>query len=265
MSVEDARQLGLVEGNQRAVVISHDCDLANSSEEIVEVIVGLRIHAADNQFIGARHPRRLHLTYLATGGETVVLELRHANKQSFPVSAFETFAEPDRSLSLNEKAALVQWLVARYGRPAFPDAFERHLRKPVGTRTVEKAISRILQRKSEFVLGLFFDLGAAMDETWPENEAIPLSITVVYDAIEGGQDARESAEKIEEGLRALFELAYGPPSEATEIALDNCSAVADTEMSLADVRKAARWRVEYMSLEEPDAIGDFVGAADVTV
>ena len=39
---------------------------------------------------------------------------------------------------------------------------------------------------------------------------------------------------------------------ATEIALENCGAVADTYMTLADLRKVDQWRLEYISLgDEP--------------
>ncbi len=59
-------------------------------------------------------------------------------------------------------------------------------------------------------------------------------------------------------------LAGEPGGGATEIALDACNAVADTIMTLADVRKVDQWRIEYISLgEEPT--GNFLPAGELTV
>lgn len=49
---------------KRAVVISHDCDLAQESEiepKVVEVIVGTRVAEANGNFTHAKTARRLHL------------------------------------------------------------------------------------------------------------------------------------------------------------------------------------------------------------
>ena len=79
---------------------------------------------------------------------------------------------------------------------------------------------------------------------------------VVYDVTEGGTEARLSAERVAGQLRDLFERTYGKPDVATEIALDACEAVADTRLTLADLRRVDQWRLEYISLREDDQ-GDF--------
>jgi hypothetical protein len=51
-----------------AVVISHDCDLAQSpeTEPAVEIIVARRVQAADGNFTHAKNSRRLHLKSFAS-------------------------------------------------------------------------------------------------------------------------------------------------------------------------------------------------------
>ena len=49
---------------------------------------------------------------------------------------------------------------------------------------------------------------------------------------------------------------------ATEIALDACEAVADTYMTLADLRRVDQWRLEYMSLRD-DNQGDFLAIGEM--
>jgi hypothetical protein len=112
------------------------------------------------------------------------------------------------------------------------------------------------------LVGLFFDLGEERLSEQSEGEPYYLSISVVYDATAGGQAAREAAEKTANELAALFHKSYGPPEQATEIALDKCNAVADTYLTLADLRKVDQWRLEYISLRE-NPVGDFLATGEL--
>jgi hypothetical protein len=92
-----------------------------------------------------------------------------------------------------------------------------------------------------------------------EGDPYALSISVVYDATEGGTQGRLSAERVASQLRELFGKTYDKPDVATEIALDACEAVADTHFTLSDLRRVNQWRLEYISLRGDDS-GDFVPA-----
>jgi len=244
----------------RVVVITHDCDLPNDGETAVEVIVADVIIEANPQFSYAKNPRKLHLGYEIAGGQSIVVELRHAERRVIPKSEFEQHATRDGNalLPVDAKRALKQWLAARYGRPAFPNAFEDRLRKQVGKKnTVERQIGKILEPEAKHLVGLFFDLGEQRSAEVPAGEPYALSISVVYDATEGGTQARQSAETVASQLRELFEKAFGTPDAATGIALDACEAVADTSITLADLRRVDQWRLEYISLGDGDQ-GDFL-------
>jgi hypothetical protein len=270
LTCEAAAALGLVgatdQGN-RAIVITHDCDLPHVSEHSVEVIVAELVVEApkpDPQLSYAKNPRRLHLAYEVDDAPLLVLELRHGNRRSVPKGDFAARAIKDESLALpaDAKRSLKQWLAARYGRPAFPNAFEERLRKHSGKRTVEQLIAKILEREAKYLVGLFFDLGEQRGAEAVEGEPYALSISVVYDATEGGPIARKSAERVAGQLRELFENVYGKPGTATEIALDACEAVADTLMTLADLRRVDQWRLEYISLRD-DKQGDFLPVGEI--
>jgi len=90
----------------------------------------------------------------------------------------------------------------------------------------------------------------------------PLSISVVYDAIEGGSTARTAALRVAEDLINLFHSVYGAPAISAEIALENCQAVSDTSITLADLRKVDQWRLEFISLRE-DPAGDFLPSGGI--
>ena len=264
MTDQDAWELGLVkspDSGNRVVVISHDCDLPNEGEEFVEVIVGTVVSKPDPMFTSARNPRRLHLVFSGGTDQSLCLDLRFSGRSRVEKGKFSKFRTGETSLKLpdKERRSLKQWLASRYGRPAFPNAFEKRLRKSIGKRTVEKKIEKILEPESLNLVGLFFDLGEGRNEELADGNPYLLSISVVYDAIEGGSAARTAAEEVAKGLVNLFHSVYGTPEISDEIALEKCQAVADTSITLADLRKVDQWRLEYISLNEVPA-GDFVPA-----
>lgn len=266
---EEAYAMGLVEAinsNRYIVVISHDCDLPSEAEPFVEVIVGRLVQAPDPMLVNARNIRRLHLRFESESSGDMYIELRHIDRKLVSKTAFANLVEMTRNFLLpaDEKRALKQWLAARYGRPAFPNAFEIRLRKVIGRKSVESRIAKILQPEKSHLVALLFDLGAVKTSELEDGEPYWLSISVVYDATEGGPAARVSAEKVAVELRALFDQAYGAADTASEIALDTCQAVADTSVTLADLRKVDQWRLEYMSLGE-GSDGDFLSAGATPV
>lgn len=272
LTYEAAAALGLVgptDQGHRAIVITHDCDLPHESEHCVEVIIAelvVKDPKPDPQLSHAKNPRRLQLAYEGADAAPLILELRHGDRRSVPKGNFAERAVKDNSLALpvDAKRALKQWLAARYGRPAFPNTFEQRMRKLSGKRTVEQMIAKILEPNAKYLVGLFFDLGEQRGAEAVEGEPYTLSISVVYDATEGGINARLPAERVAGHLRELFEKTYGKPDVATEIALDACEAVADTRLTLSDLRRVDQWRLEYMSLRNDDQ-GDFLPVGEIPV
>jgi hypothetical protein len=258
--------VGAADQGHRVIVITHDCDLPHESELCVEVIVAEVVLKEDAQFSYAKNPRRLHLAYEEINAAPLILELRHGNRLSVPKSKFAERAVKDhsRALPADAKRVLKQWLAARYGRQAFPNAFEERLRKRYKGRTVEQQIAKILEPDAKYLVGLFFDLGEQRGKEVVEGEPYELSVSVVYDATEGGVQARNSAEHVATQLRELFEKTYGKPDVATEIALDACEAVADTRLTLADLRRVDQWRLEHISLRDGEQ-GDFLSVGETPV
>ena len=262
---EAAAALGLVaavDEERRVIVITHDCDLPHGSELCVEVIVAEMVVKEDPQLSYAKNPRRLHLAYEGINAAPLILELRHGDRRSVPKGDFAERAVKDHSIALpiDAKRILKQWLAARYGRPAFPNEFEERLRKG----KVERKIAKILEPDAKYLVGLFFDLGEQRGTEAVEGEPYALSVSVVYDANEGGADARGAAERVAMQLRELFENTYGKPDVATEIALDACEAVANTYLTLADLRRVDQWRLEYISLRDGEQ-GDFLPVGEIPV
>ena len=224
------------------VLVTHDCDIANDREPHVEIIVGKRVASADGNFTAAKNPRTLHLPYNTPDDREVVIELEQAQKRTIPKTDFcRCQRDTDLILSDDNKRILKEWLAIRYGRPAFPNAFENRLDK------LKNKIAKILGKPSisQHLIGVFFDLGEDRGKELEEGEDYCLRIILVYDAQEGGPEARRSAEDAAEKIRQAFHN-HSPNG----IILDQCEALADTEFTLADIRKVDRWRLEYLSLRE---------------
>ncbi|MCB1931720.1 MAG: hypothetical protein KDI45_04510 [Candidatus Accumulibacter sp.] len=253
----------------RVVVISHDCDLCHEAETFVEVIIAEQAVTEpkpDPNLSYAKNPRRLHLVLKQRNSGSLVLDLRQTGRRQVSKADFLEFAIKDSSVALppDAKRVLKQWLAARYGRPAFPNTFEHRLRKKVGRRTVEQQIAKIIAPDARHLVGLFFDLGEQRGEEIASGKPYAMSISVVYDAIEDGPGARQAAERVALQIRQQFENAYGKADVADEIALDACEEVADTHMTLADVRRVDQWRLEYISLRDDD-VGDYLPVGETPV
>ncbi|HDW1387260.1 TPA: hypothetical protein RK250_000806 [Klebsiella oxytoca] len=259
---EDAVSLGLIaEGDTgvKVVVISHDCDLQSASEPKIELIAGPLLKGAGN-FTRAKHPRILHLHFEnASDANLNAIELKHDNKLWLAKETF-TCSECDSSFTISseEKQGLKQWLAARYGRPAFPDVFESRLRAFDAKKfRFEKELAKIISQHSKYLIGVFFDLGEDRFSDLEEGIPYELNIHMVYDAIDGGPEARIEAEQAVAQVSTLFTTYHGEPSESELIALMSCNAVPDTEFTLYALRRMDQWRVEYISLIG-DEVGDYI-------
>ncbi|PHN43490.1 hypothetical protein [Pseudomonas syringae] len=248
----------------KVIVATHDCDLASDQEHYIELLIGCELIRPEGMLENARNPRRLHLTFL-TDNNPVYVEVAHAGRQSVSRDEFISSSTSTSGAALDpeQKKSFKQWLAARYGRPAFPNAFETRLRKLVGKHSVEKLISKAVTPHARYLVGLFFDLGEERTEEIEPGCPYFLSVSVLYDANEGGAEAREAAEKAAAALKQLFNEAYSSVDEPDAIILDRCAAVADTVMTLADLRKVDQWRLEYVSLAESPS-GAFVGAGQLS-
>lgn len=255
---EEALRLGMVVAgtDELAILISHDCDIPNQLEPDLEFIVGTLVDAGKPEYFSAQNPRTLHLRLMAESGQPRYLELNHSRKNLIAKGKFDSEStEPNSNFCLDQddKRILKQWLAARYGRPSFPDIFQKRL-----ISKVRDKIKKAAKPHAEHLIGLFFDLDEDRHNELEEGEPYFLKISVVYRA-EGGPEARESAEAVASRLQEIFEAHFEPPERATDIALDACTAVADTHFTLADIRRVDQWSLEYISLREGEN-GDFIQA-----
>ncbi len=237
-------KLGIEAGdNTAAIVISHDCDIATENEEHVEIIVGSIIKKPDGSLSYGKNPRRLHLSLENEGSTFIALDQAH-KKSIDKQNLIDAENNPNAGLTKENKRVLQEWLAARYIRPAFPDSFENRL----SNKNVKGKIKSILEKHSEYIEGLYFDMGEHENDELPPDEAYYLMIYAVYHAeyLPGAQD---DAAKIGRELKKLFNTAYGNEVTAA-IVLKECIAIADCDFSLAHLKKTKKWRLEHITNRE---------------
>lgn len=264
---DDSAALGLRQPDDhltKVVVISHDCDIQSASETHIEVIVG-KLVKKSGQFTNAKHPRIFHLSCEQKVADDLnAIEIRHSCRKVFEKDSFNVQSPCDEyPIDDDEKRALKQWLASKYGRPAFPDEFEKRIRAYDDRKKkirFENEVAEILREHSAYLLGLYFDLGQNRFNDLPDDEPYELSIYAVFDSEKGWTVAEEEAKALCAKLRERFEFYYSTPDRAKLIALENCEAISDSEFTLAQLRKMDHWRVEYISFED-DTSGEFIGVA----
>ena len=230
------------------VVVTHDCDILSPKEKKIEFIACQEISVCSPEFVGAKNPRKIHLKFSNKEDQELYLELQQCNKISVDKGDLESVSADLSNFYLaeNEKDLLKQWLAARYGRPAFPNAFEARLRKDIGKRKkLEEEFRKKVAPHANGILAIFFDLNDSRYSELEDGDPYFLKIIFTNEAMEGGPSARKAAESAAIEIEALFASAF----DDTEIILESCLAVADTDISLAALRRISQWRLEHLSYE----------------
>ena len=252
LTSESSVALGLVSADRAesafTVVISHDCDLAQTpeAEPLVEMIVAERIGAANGNFTHAKNSRRLHLECVVSG-TVAFLDMQALDKTStrkddlagHAPSAIVVVKPEDRSV-------LQRWLAARYRRAAFPDEFERRL----NDTGVSKRIAKILEPLGKHLVAVFFDVDEGVEHVRNgEGDLYVLRIDLLYSTEEDPAAALEAAEKAVASIAAAFrERCFDPATGWKWIELAGCEPVSDEAMTYAMSTQLKRWNMDYLSL-----------------
>lgn len=231
------------------VVISHDCDLAADPdrEPFVELVTGRLIDAvkADSH---AKSARRLQIEFHGPKG-LLAAELSAVHKAIIKKNDLAPFdPRTDVSLDVQGLFILQRWLAARYRRAAFPDEFERRLRKAKLPRRIEKA----LDTAGKHVVAVFFDVdGGENSQRDGPDDLYRLGIYLLYDTSQNESDAEAAARSAADALERDFESAFQSQDKAWKnIRLEYCDVIADQALSYKDSLVFKQWRLEHISLED---------------
>ena len=249
---DDAAQaLSLVacDVQQVAVVVTHDCDLAQDPgvEASVEVIVGSRLSQPDGNFAHAKNVRCLHLTFSA-GREALVVQLDAGAKTKVPKGQLHDYAPSDQArLSVEERNTLQRWLALRYRRSAFPDEFDRRL-SDLGLRDL---MAKALRADGMYVSAVYLDLDKGQEVGRDgRDDPYELSIHLLYKTDKDAVIAKEAALRAAKSIEEAFIKKCRSKTDGvwTWIELIECDAISDQAMTVHQVDSFARWSADHLSL-----------------
>jgi hypothetical protein len=230
------------------VVVTHDCDLAQSPdvEPVVEVIVGHRVESGNGNFTHGKNPRRLHLSAVEAG--TIIwIELTATARQSVPKQDLVKHAPSATSLLDSSGLNTLQhWLAARYRRSAFPDAFDRHLNET----GVAGRLARILGPLGNHVVAVFFDVEEGKERKHDDGDPFTLSIHLLYSTAADPHTAQTAANSSVQAVTAAFHDRCWDKkmNKWRGIELVECSAISDQALTYAMSLQLKRWNADYVSL-----------------
>ena len=231
-----------------AVVVSHDCDIAQSSdvEPSVEIIVGRRLTAINGNHSHAKNARRLHLPFSA-GNERLEAELLAIGKRRIEKSDLAAFT-PLLSIQLdpNDRTILQRWLASRYRRSAFPDEFDRRL----GETGLRDRLDKILKTHGTCISAVFFDLDSGLDVARAgPNDTYAVGIYLLYSTEDDPEAAEKTANDAAAAIRKIFlEKCSGPNGVWLYIELVECEVIADRAMTIHQAERLRRWSGDHISL-----------------
>lgn len=249
---ESSVALGLVQAEDSrtafAVVISHDCDLAQSpeTEPTVEVIVAKRVQAADGNFTHAKNSRRLHLECTIDGAESY-LDMQARGKTEIKKSDLADHSPAANVvLKAEDRSVLQRWLAARYRRAAFPDEFERRL----NDTGVAKRLAKIVEPLGKQLVAVFFDVDDGIEQDRKgEKDLYGLRIDLLYSTEDDPAVALEAADKAAAAIAAAFrERCFDAVAGWKWIELLGCEPISDEAMTYAMSTQLKRWNMDYLSL-----------------
>lgn len=239
------------------VVISHDCDLANSTKETtVELIPAIKINKPDSSSGYGKNPRILHIEYQLATADNIWLALDARSKCTVDKSQLFNF-QPNIDIKLNGDGytILQHWLASRYFRAAFPENFVTLISRATFTSkkdTLPNRIEKSMTVSGSCIRAILFDLDKGELIERLNTDVYELGIYVLYDSSK--PNAHQEAEQIAESLTNDFELAFQKQNNWQGIRLEFCDPISDAVMTVAAQQNLKQWKLEHLSLSE-DGVG----------
>lgn len=226
-----------------AVVISHDCDLANDNletEPCVEFIVGRLIDQSDGNYRWGKTPRTLHYTVLFEETERHI-EIISTQKSTVHKNELVRF-EPDERYVMSGKslAVLRSWLGSRYNRAAFPDVFVSRMQRTKADAKLSKAME-----KGGFISFIYFDVDDGQNIERQNDDPYKLSIVLVFPS---GEDANASTSQAETLALEIDNIVGQCLKAGNEISLKSVFAISEDDLPVSQAKLLTRWSLEHMTL-----------------
>lgn len=236
-------------GHEHTVVVvaTHDCDLTqdSSKEPKVEVLVGCKIDTLDGICTNAKDSRKLHIEF--SGEVSLLVEFDASRKFGISKEMLFKFSPLEDIRLTPERFDVYQhWLASRYRRSAFPDEFERRLKRE--TRLAEK-ITKALTPHGENIMGIFFDVDEGKDlKKEGADDTYTLDVYILHSSEPDFAAAKSAAQKAADAITDAFKKKLYTPTQTWRfIELRDCIVLSESTLTYQHFKQLKRWRLEHIS------------------
>ncbi len=219
--------------DDRAVLLSQDCDVVHGSydaEPTIELIRARVASAEDTVIRHGRNPRRLQIET----SKGVLLDFSVHDRWVVARSELEAQApDPLHSVDGGSLHVLVEWIAKRYTRPAFPDAFNER-RNPSA-----KKIEKELKKNGKLITGIYLLISPNEECAADQSYRVALRVTAAKETLVTKSvelDLVRSTRQIADALDAC---------DGIEVV--NHELVSEASFTLADLHYFQRWDWDYRS------------------
>lgn len=227
-------KLELVSDNVGLIVASGSCDVANANDLIIEFSIFRYVERIDGSFSYNKNPRRLHCCLESTTSSTLYIALEAYEKIGIlKHSILEGIApDPEIKFTQNELNFYVDWLVARYKRPAFPTEFDRRVDEAWKKDKRKKAASKV----SDKLIGIYAKVYPDTEIMESENYAVDLLALVIPNLTTKEQQEIQSL--IDQYKTALLEAGMDVGSEKI---------LTEFQVSVGSLKQYKRFNLDELS------------------
>lgn len=229
------------------IIITHSCDLARPDPTLdAEIVLALPTgKKLDSGRAQGRSRKKLQIEVSFSGNRQVV-EIPAQSRRDIPLPILAQHPpDPERALDDENREILIAWLVARYARAGFPDAFENRLAKQ--KKALEEAADGL-----RWVWRVYVGLS-----TWhdlPDEAPYQARVFCVMKA----EDFEDLAKRQEAGSAVTRFLAALAQCPGIELNIDAQEAlIPDDEFTLNQERHLRRWeRFDFISFRDAAHVRD---------
>ena len=222
------------------IVLSQSCDLLFAdiaAEPVAEVVVATRLNSpTDGNYTHAKNARRLHF-HVYEGDVPRAYDARIKTRFNIPKEHLAKYGpDEDRTIRPEELHEIVNWVMARYARHAFPDEFNKRI-----AVALEKKIKGALKGLPNLT-AIYVALS-----TWDE---LPRNLD--YKIFMLGTVKAEDYDNV--GIRTALESGIARIAGALEacdgIIVDDFEIQSEASVTLDHLRNLTRWYFDYISLQD---------------
>ncbi|MDF2417283.1 hypothetical protein GWP85_07090 [Acinetobacter beijerinckii] len=201
------------------IVASGSCDIASLSDPVVEFSIARSINAIDGNYNFNKNPRKIHCQLESASFHNINVELKAHEKIVINKNFIPQGIEPNLEIKFSQKELnfYVDWLAARYKRPAFPTEFDRRIDQQWNRKKRKKVVSQV----SSKLIGIYAKVLPDKEISEKENYSVNLLALVVPElTVEDKSNILEVINKYKEVMiAAKMDVVIGPTLTEDKIAV----------------------------------------------